>query len=450
MPLLATLMSSVFCGGLPFVSRNLGHRGVAVFSILSLTIAFISSACIWIDLYIGSAPVWLDLFGPWFEVGTVSVSWILYYDLLTAHMLFTVTSVSLAVHIYAVVYMRSDPHLSLFMSYLSLFTFFMLVYVCGDNLLVMLVGWEGIIQCPNGYYDLNLDLYLCFIGFKSFKKITPSTFWWRPFNQGARLLCFKQSKRDAQLDSFKQSKQDAQLDILKRSKGDAQQPLSGLIAELSVTKQDQLKRKCFNHSTLFYQVLTGFLLGDGWLEKRGHGIRLGISGIEKFKDVFQFYKLLLFGMGYLNDFNLVNPLVRKAERAKPYYQIRTFTFTNLILTYNAWYKLDNKGKRIKVIPNESNFDLRNTLTPLALAIWVMGDGSGMKDGGFKISSHSFTKQENEYLCNLLDELYNIKATVINEKKYTYIRVWKRSKNTLYSVVKPFLLESCYYKFLREN
>lgn len=158
-PLLATLMSSVFSGALPMVSRNLGHRGVAVFSILSLVIAFLSSALIWIDLYIGSAPVWLDLFGPWFEVGTVTVSWIFYYDLLTAHMLFTVTSVSLAVHIYAVVYMRSDPHLSLFMSYLSLFTFFMLVYVCGDNLLVMLVGWEGIGVCSYlliGYYSHRL------------------------------------------------------------------------------------------------------------------------------------------------------------------------------------------------------------------------------------------------------------------------------------------------------
>ena len=158
-PLLATLMSSVFAGALPVTARNLGHRGVAVFSILSLFIAFLSSAIIWIDLYIGSAPVWLDLFGPWFEVGTVTVSWIFYYDLLTAHMLFTVTSVSLAVHIYAVVYMRNDPHLSLFMSYLSLFTFFMLVYVCGDNLLVMLVGWEGIGVCSYlliGYYAHRL------------------------------------------------------------------------------------------------------------------------------------------------------------------------------------------------------------------------------------------------------------------------------------------------------
>ena len=158
-PLLSTLMSSVFCGALPLVSRNIGHRGAAVFSITSLTVAFLSSGLIWIDLYIGSSPVWLDLFGPWFEVGTVTVSWIFYYDLLTAHMLFTVTSVSLAVHIYAVVYMRSDPHLSLFMSYLSLFTFFMLVYVCGDNLLVMLVGWEGIGVCSYlliGYYSHRL------------------------------------------------------------------------------------------------------------------------------------------------------------------------------------------------------------------------------------------------------------------------------------------------------
>jgi NADH:ubiquinone oxidoreductase subunit 5 (subunit L)/multisubunit Na+/H+ antiporter MnhA subunit len=152
-------MSCVFAGALPMVSRNLGHRGVAVFSIFCLIIAFLSSAFIWIDLYIGSSPVWLDLFGPWFEVGTVTVSWIFYYDLLTAHMLFTVTSVSLAVHIFAVVYMRSDPHLSLFMSYLSLFTFFMLVYVCGDNLLVMLVGWEGIGVCSYlliGYYSHRL------------------------------------------------------------------------------------------------------------------------------------------------------------------------------------------------------------------------------------------------------------------------------------------------------
>jgi hypothetical protein len=45
-PLLATLMSCVFAGALPITARNLGHRGVAVFSILSLFVAFLSSALI--------------------------------------------------------------------------------------------------------------------------------------------------------------------------------------------------------------------------------------------------------------------------------------------------------------------------------------------------------------------------------------------------------------------
>ena len=207
-PLLATLMSCVFTGALPLVSRNLGHRGVVVFSITSLVIAFLSSALIWIDLYIGSAPVWLDLFGPWFEVGTVTVSWVFYYDLLTAHMLFTVTSVSLAVHIYAVVYMRSDPHLSLFMSYLSLFTFFMLVYVCGDNLLVMLVGQP--------FFYLNIETGL--------NGITDLLYF--NFFIGKRFFYSK-----------------------------------GLKAV----------KRIGPHPHLFYELLTGVLLGDGTLEKQGDG-----------------------------------------------------------------------------------------------------------------------------------------------------------------------------------
>jgi hypothetical protein len=54
------------------MARNLGHRGVVVFSILSLTIAFISSA-LFGSIFILSAPVWLDLFGPWFEVDCHSI-----------------------------------------------------------------------------------------------------------------------------------------------------------------------------------------------------------------------------------------------------------------------------------------------------------------------------------------------------------------------------------------
>ena len=424
-------MSSVFSGALPLVSRNLGHRGVAVFSILSLTIAFISSALIWIDLYIGGAPVWLDLFGPWFEVGTVTVSWIFYYDLLTAHMLFTVTSVSLAVHIYAVVYMRSDPHLSLFMSYLSLFTFFMLVYVCGDNLLIMLVGWEGQ-QTPglNGIYSL----------FSSYLNELPFLFLER---EVALLIiaergdCLVHNISNLELHL-------ATLILLK--------PITYKGASKSYNYYKVYKNTFYTshipadhrigpHTKMFNGILVGFLLGDGWLEKHGKGARLGISLIEKFKDVAEWYKKTFFLLGYVALDTLPDkPLVRSNRpTAKPYYQIRSFTFHSLLPFYNVWYV-----NGVKVLP----LDIDKYLTPLSLAIWVMGDGSGMVDGGFRLASHSFTKEENLLLCDLLDKIFGLKATIQNEgsKGQTYIRIWKRSAVSLKTIVSPYLKESCLYKF----
>jgi len=62
------------------------------------------------------------------------------YDGLTAIMFLVVTMVSFCVHVYSCVYMYTDPFLTRFMSYLSLFTFFMLVLVSSSNLLVLFLG----------------------------------------------------------------------------------------------------------------------------------------------------------------------------------------------------------------------------------------------------------------------------------------------------------------------
>jgi NADH:ubiquinone oxidoreductase subunit 5 (subunit L)/multisubunit Na+/H+ antiporter MnhA subunit len=59
-------------------------------------------------------------------------------------MLLVVSSVSFLVHIYSTDYMGADPHVTRFLGYLSLFTFFMLILVTADNFLVMFLGWEGI------------------------------------------------------------------------------------------------------------------------------------------------------------------------------------------------------------------------------------------------------------------------------------------------------------------
>lgn len=158
LPLISTLFSGIFSGSM--LARFYGHRGTGVINVLCLFVAFVSSLLMWYEVVFASCEVYMDLFGAWFTVGSFNVYWSLYFDLTTVHLLLTVTSVSFAVHCYALVYMKSDPHLNLFMCYLSLFTFFMCVLVTGQDLIVMLVGWEGIGVCSYlliGYWSHRLS-----------------------------------------------------------------------------------------------------------------------------------------------------------------------------------------------------------------------------------------------------------------------------------------------------
>ncbi len=80
----------------------------------------------------------------WISSGDFAVNWALKLDSLTAIMLIVVTVVSSLVHIYSTAYMHEDKSIARFMSYLSLFTFFMLILVTADNFLQLFVGWEGV------------------------------------------------------------------------------------------------------------------------------------------------------------------------------------------------------------------------------------------------------------------------------------------------------------------
>jgi NADH-quinone oxidoreductase subunit L len=76
--------------------------------------------------------------------GSLKVEWALRIDTLTAVMLVVVTTVSALVHLYSIGYMADDPGRPRFFSYLSLFTFAMLMLVTADNLVQLFFGWEGV------------------------------------------------------------------------------------------------------------------------------------------------------------------------------------------------------------------------------------------------------------------------------------------------------------------
>lgn len=112
-------------------------------SCMGMAIATIASIILAWKLYDGGKIIILSLL-PWFEVGNFQAYWGLYFDQLSITMVLTVNIISFLVHVYSIGYMSQDPHSSRFMSYLSLFTFMMLMLVTADNLIQLFFGWEGV------------------------------------------------------------------------------------------------------------------------------------------------------------------------------------------------------------------------------------------------------------------------------------------------------------------
>jgi proton-translocating NADH-quinone oxidoreductase chain L len=137
------LFGSIF-GGL--FGKWIGNKGSALITTLSVFLTFILSLIMFQESITGALNTHLIL-TTWISSGLFYCNWAFFFDTLTFVMLIVVTGVSTLVHLYSSEYMGHDPHLSRFMSYLSLFTFFMVILVTGDNFIQMFVGWEGVGLC---------------------------------------------------------------------------------------------------------------------------------------------------------------------------------------------------------------------------------------------------------------------------------------------------------------
>jgi NADH-quinone oxidoreductase subunit L len=126
--------------------RFIGDRGAQIITCGAMLLAAAASVPILFDVALNGNVRTVLLFN-WISSGDFEVDWALRFDQLTAVMVFVVNVVSCAVHFYSIGYMRGDSSVPRFFSYLSLFTFFMLMLVSADNLVQLYFGWEGVGLC---------------------------------------------------------------------------------------------------------------------------------------------------------------------------------------------------------------------------------------------------------------------------------------------------------------
>jgi NADH-quinone oxidoreductase subunit L len=135
----APLVAAAVAG---LAGRAIGRTGAHSVTIFAVLLSFLCSCVVFWDVLQGNTfngPVytWLTTGGSRFEVGFL-------IDRLSALMMVVVTFVSLMVHIYTIGYMHDDPGYQRFFSYISLFTFSMLMLVMANNFVQLFFGWEAV------------------------------------------------------------------------------------------------------------------------------------------------------------------------------------------------------------------------------------------------------------------------------------------------------------------
>ena len=136
---LAPLAGAIIAG---LFGKLIGRAASHVVTILGVAIAFVLSVLVYQDVNAGNTfngPVY-----TWLQSGGLNLQVGFLIDPLTSMMMMVVTFVSLMVHIYTIGYMADDPGYQRFFSYISLFTFSMLMLVMSNNFVQLFFGWEAV------------------------------------------------------------------------------------------------------------------------------------------------------------------------------------------------------------------------------------------------------------------------------------------------------------------
>ncbi len=142
LPLISSIINGVWGNRLNKINKNLSYYLSLFFMILT------SVFSIFIFDYVGILHhITHKKFFSWFNLENISVNFGIYIDSLSVIIMLLVNIISTVIHIYSSGYMNYDKNIAKYFSYLSLFTFFMLLLVSSGNILQMFLAWEGMGFC---------------------------------------------------------------------------------------------------------------------------------------------------------------------------------------------------------------------------------------------------------------------------------------------------------------
>ena len=172
------------------------------------------------------------------------------------------------------------------------------------------------------------------------------------------------------------------------------------------------------------EVIIGSLLGDGHLARttRGYAFRVNHGLVQKEYVDWKYQEL--------------NSLTNSTPgKYKSTYYFRTVSHQYFDEMRSLFYR-----KNSKIIPA----DIDHLLTPLAVAVWFMDDGT--KEGKqARINTQSFTKKEHKKLSDTLEATLGIKSTINRDKQLFRLRISDESMSLFRKMVEPYIVPSMRYK-----
>ena len=222
-----------------------------------------------------------------------------------------------------------------------------------------------------------------------------------------------------------------------------------LFSYKELTKEELLSYKIISNKTL--EVITGELLGDGYIKRLKNTARLEFTFSSK---ILHYVNYLKFNM--LKEIcNDTKPTPWPKDNPSQYW-FSSISMPILQNMHDEWYKLnidkkDSSNKYIKILPS----NIYDLLTPISIAHWLMGDGYyETRSYTTMFCTDNFTKDEISILVDILYDKFNIEATIMDRKYkdkfdndvlHFRLKINKYDLDKLIKLVKPHMIPEMYYK-----